>query len=72
MDKPSSTLEDVVQTLGKGALEQILPDAIYLTEEAARIARVQPTTILHAIRTGKIRAQGRPYRIRGSELFKLS
>ena len=50
----------------------IIPDAIYLTEEAARVARVEPSTIRAAVRTGKIRATGRPFRIRGSELFKLA
>lgn len=51
--------------------EQIVAGAVYLTEEAARLIRVQPSTIRHAVRCGKIRAQGRPFRILGSELFKL-
>jgi len=53
------------------AREQILPDAIYTTTEAAAIVRVQPSTIRHAVRTGVIRGKGRPFRIRGIELFKL-
>lgn len=51
--------------------EQIIAGAIYLTDEAALLVRVQPSTIRNAIRTGKIRGKGRPYRILGSELFKL-
>jgi hypothetical protein len=54
-----------------GAREQILPDAVYTTNEAAVLVRVQPSTIRHAVRTGTIRGQGRPFRIRGVELFKL-
>ena len=52
--------------------QQILPDAIYLTNEAARLLRCQPSTIRAAVRLGKIRGQGRPFRIRGCELFKLA
>jgi hypothetical protein len=51
--------------------EQILPSAVYLTDEAAALVRCQPSTIRAAIRSGKIRGQGRPFRILGSELFKL-
>ncbi len=50
---------------------QILPDAIYLTNEAAAILRCQPSTIRTAVRLGRISGKGRPFRIRGSELFKL-
>lgn len=49
----------------------IIPDAIYLTNEAAEIARVEPSTIRAAVRRGIIKGRGRPFRIRGSELFKL-
>lgn len=51
--------------------KEILPGAIYLTEEAAALCRVQPCTIRRAIRRGQIRGRGRPFRILGSELFKL-
>ncbi len=50
---------------------QILADAVYLTEEAAEVVRVKPSTIRHAVRCGHIRGRGRPFRILGSELFKL-
>ena len=50
---------------------QILPDAIYLTNEAAELLRCQPSTIRTAVRLGRISGKGRPFRIRGSELFKL-
>ena len=50
---------------------QILPDAIYLTAEAANLLRVKPSTIRAAVRLGKISGKGRPFRIRGAELFKL-
>ena len=49
----------------------ILADAIYTTDEAAVLVRVRPSTIRAAVRLGKIRGAGRPFRIRGSELFKL-
>jgi hypothetical protein len=51
--------------------EQILPGAVYLTDEAAALTRCKPSTVRAAIRSGKIRGQGRPFRILGSELFKL-
>jgi hypothetical protein len=51
--------------------QQILPDAIYLTSEAANLLRCQPSTIRAAVRLGKISGKGRPFRIRGCELFKL-
>ncbi len=50
----------------------INPDAIYTTDEAASLARVKPSTIRAFVRLGKIRGAGRPFRIRGSELFKLA
>ena len=46
-------------------------NAVYLTNEAARLCRVRPSTIRHAVRCGHIRGRGRPFRILGSELFKL-
>lgn len=51
--------------------QPILSDAIYTTDEAAVLVRVKPSTIRAAVRLGKIRGAGRPFRIRGSELFKL-
>ncbi len=51
--------------------EQILSGAIYLTNEAAKLCRVQPSTIRQAVRSGRIRGQGRPFRILGAELLKL-
>jgi hypothetical protein len=50
---------------------EILPNAIYVTREAAALLRVQPSTIRTAVRLGRISGKGRPFRIRGSELFKL-
>jgi len=52
--------------------EEILPAAVYLTPEAARLVRVEPSTIRHLVRTGKIRGQGRPFRILGAELLKFA
>lgn len=49
----------------------INPNAVYLTHEAAELCRCAPTLIRQAVRTGRIRGQGRPFRILGSELFKL-
>ena len=49
----------------------ILADAIYTTDEAATLCCVEPSTIRAAVRRGIIRGKGRPYRIRGMELFKL-
>ena len=51
--------------------EQILAGAVYVTREAARLIRVQPSTIRAAVRSGQIRGKGRPFRILGSELLKL-
>lgn len=51
--------------------EQIIPGAVYLTEEAARLIRVEVSTIQRFVRTGQIRGKGRPFRILGSELLKL-
>jgi hypothetical protein len=78
IQNPSPTLEDAAPIAAKqsdkpagGTREQILPDAVYLTDEAARLVRCKPSTIRHAVRTGLINGKGRPFRIRGSELFKL-
>jgi hypothetical protein len=51
--------------------EEILPGAVYVTEEAARLIRVEVSTIQRFVRTGQIRGRGRPFRILGSELLKL-
>lgn len=50
---------------------QILPDAVYTTDEAAVICCVMPSTIRAAVRTGILKGKGRPYRFRGIELFKM-
>lgn len=50
---------------------EILPDAIYTTDEAAVLCCVMPSTIRSAVRRGIIQGKGRPYRFRGLELFKL-
>ena len=58
-----------------GGIEQpsagIIVSAVYLTHEAARLCRVKPSTIRHAVRQGAIRGRGRPFRILGSELLKF-
>jgi excisionase family DNA binding protein len=51
---------------------QILPNAIYTTREAAELTKVKPSTIRTYVRLGRIKGMGRPFRIRGSELFKLA
>lgn len=51
--------------------QSILRDAVYLTNEAARLLRVRPSTIRKAVRTGQLRGRGKPFRILGAELFKL-
>ena len=53
------------------APREILLNAVYLTHEAAHLVRCKPCTIRHFVRIGKIRGKGRPFRILGSELFKL-
>ena len=50
----------------------IVPNAVYVTEEAAALLRCQPSTIRKARRLGKIKAHGRPLRILGSELLRLA
>lgn len=46
------------------------PCAIYLSAEAAALIRVKVCTIQTMIRTGRLKARGRPYRILGAELLK--
>ncbi len=58
-----------VATLPSRAIEAL---AIYSTEEAAFLTTLKPQTIREYIRTGVIRAKGRPFRIKGSELLKLA
>ena len=60
------------QTTNSTEKKSILSDAIYLTDEAAAIIGVQPSTIRAYVRSGVIRGRGKPFRIRGSELFKLA
>lgn len=54
-----------------GKIKTILHNAVYLTNEAADLLRCRPSTIRHAVRTGVIHGKGRPFRILGSELFKM-
>ncbi len=49
----------------------IISDAIYTTDEAAILCCVEPSTIRAAVRSGLLTGKGRPYRFRGSELFKM-
>lgn len=51
--------------------EQILANAVYVTEEAARLIRVEPSTIRSLVRCGRLNAQGRPFRILGAELLRF-
>jgi excisionase family DNA binding protein len=50
----------------------IAPNYVYITEEAAALLRCKPSTIRAAIRKGKIRGAGRPFRILGSELLRFA
>lgn len=52
--------------------EEILPNAIYLTDDAAFLTGTSASTICKMVRTGKIRGRGKPFRILGSELLKLA
>lgn len=52
--------------------EAILPDAIYKTSQACRLAQMSPKTLYKQIRLRVIKAGGPPFRIRGSELLKLA
>jgi hypothetical protein len=45
--------------------------AIWQSENRDQLDDVKPCTIRHFVRIGKIRGKGRPFRILGSELFKL-
>jgi hypothetical protein len=58
-------------TINHAALSEIRPGVVYLTNEAAALLRVSASRIQRAVRRGEIRGQGRPFRILGSELFKL-
>ena len=50
----------------------IVPNCVYINEEAAALLRCKPSTIRSAARKGKIRAAGRPLRILGSELLRFA
>jgi hypothetical protein len=63
-----SNISDTTQQLAR---TQILPDAIYRTNDAAALLGVRPSTIRAYVRQGILRGKGRPYRFRGLELFKL-
>ena len=62
---------NTIPTVAATNRQEILPNAIYSTEQAAELVGVRPSTIRRDVRTGKIKGQGRPFRIRGLELFKL-
>ena len=68
----TNTIEpDSPHISAKGQLPiSINVNAVYLTNEAARLCRVKPSTIRRAVRCGQIRGRGRPFRILGSELVK--
>lgn len=53
------------------SITPIIADGVYVTVEAARVCRVKPSRIQRAVRLGEIQAQGRPFRILGSELLKF-
>jgi len=50
--------------------EAIIPTAVYFTNEAARLLRIQPSTLLFWVRTGRIHGEGKPYRFVGRELLR--
>ena len=50
----------------------IIADCVYTTRQAAALVQMHPKTLARKIRAGLIRAKGRQYRIRGSELLKLA
>ena len=52
-------------------MEEIKAGAVYLTEEAARLLRVNPGTLRRYFRDGRVKAKrvGRDYRVLGRELL---
>ena len=50
----------------------IQPDAVYTTKQGAALLQICPRTLINKIRAGLIRGKGRFYRIKGSELLKLT
>lgn len=51
---------------------EIKPRAVYKTNEAAALLRVKPETICRAVRRGKLRGSGRPFRFIGAELLRFA
>lgn len=49
----------------------INPDRVYLTDEAAVVLGVQPSTIRAFVRRGKLKGRGRPYRFLGQNLLAV-
>lgn len=50
---------------------EILPNAVYVTNECAELLRCRPSTIRAYVRKGIISGKGKPFRVLGRELFKL-
>ena len=53
--------------------QEIMPHAVYTTDEAKKILKISNSTIKRLLKTGLIRANkiGRQYRIVGKELLRL-
>lgn len=53
--------------------QEIMPNAVYTTDEAEKILKISNSTIKRLLKTGLIRANkiGRQYRIVGKELLRL-
>jgi excisionase family DNA binding protein len=53
--------------------QEILPHAVYTTEEAEKILKISNSTMKRMLKTGLIRANkvGKQYRILGLELLRL-
>jgi len=50
----------------------IIPDAVYTTKQGAALLQMHPKTLGRKIRAGLLSAKGGKYRIKGSELLKLT
>jgi hypothetical protein len=67
----SERTQKITVSLPQNKMEVIIDNAVYSTAEAAKILGCKISTIQQAVRTGKIKGKGRPFRILGSELRKL-